>query len=245
MAAWPPAELFFRQNEALGVAALFVLMLWSLANCFLGYVIFRLALAVTGMLAGAFVGAAVVSWRIASPAGLDYFLGCVVASGLLGLGGWFLYRTAFALAVAAAAAVLIATSASPASLGWWVFGGIVGLPLGVAAFVYLRTVFILLSAVGGGLGVVFYAGSIISGGVDGFVAATIGPGAPAWLTVLIAVLALALAGAGAYCQVRLLRIVRTSLTPETAAKRKRPSRSGRGPGLLDRSGRLSRSDPPQ
>ena len=239
MAAWPPVELLVSHIQALGAAGLFLLMLWSLIDCFFGYVIFRLVLAVSGLLAGAFIGSALVSWRIPSPSGLDYFLGCLVASGLLGLGGWCLYRLAFATAVSAAAAVLVvAAAAAPGSLGWWIFGGIVGLPIGVAAYVYLRTIFILLSGLGGGFAAVFCAGAGICGGADRLVAATPGPAAPTWLTVLLVAVALAVSATGIYAQTRLIRIVSTALTPHPKPRPRRPARSGRGPELLDRTGRL-------
>ncbi len=241
MAAVPPAEFFFGQVKGLGPAALFALMLWSLVNCFFGYVIFRVILAVTGLLAGAFIGAALVSWRIAAPSGLDYFLGCLVASGLLGLCGWYLYRTAFAAGVGVAAAVLVAAAGTPSSLGWWIFGGIIGLPLGVATFMYLRPIFIFLSGAFGGLDAVCFGGAVIAGGMDRFWSAAVGPTAPTWLTAGLVAVAAAVALAGMYSQVRLLQVVQTTLAPPPKLrKRKHPTRSGRGPAFLERSAPLFR-----
>jgi hypothetical protein len=233
MAAWMPAEFLLDGVKTLGAAGLFVLMLWSLAECLLGYVIFRLVLAVTGLLAGAFIGVALVSWRVPSPSGLDYFLGSVVASGLLALGGWYLYRLAFAIGLGAGAALLVAASGSPSSVGWWILGGLVGLTLGVAGYLYLRALFIFLSGLGGGFGAVFYAGSIIAGGAEHFVEAAMGPDAPLWLTAVVLAVSAGVSVAGMYSQRGLLRIVHTSLTPEERPKKRR---AGRGPGLAERAG---------
>ncbi len=234
MASWMPSELADHLQGGPAAAAGFFLLLWCLMNCFLGYILFRVVLAASGLAAGAAIGVALVAWRLPSPSGLEYFLGGLVVGGLLGLGSWYLYRLAFAIGVAAGVGTLIIMAlGSPVSAGWWILAAAAAVPAGVAAFAYLRGAFILLTGLAGGFGAVFCAAGIFAGSADGLLSATLAAEGSAWLTLMLLAIALALSAAGMYSQSKLVRIMRVGFLPPGRA-RARPSRPA---GLADHSAR--------
>jgi len=234
VAFWMPPELADHLQGGAGAAAGFLPLLWCLMNCFLGYILFRVVLAGWGLAAGAAIGVWLVAWRLPSPSGLEYFIGGLVVGGLLGLGFWYLYRLAFALAAAAGmGAFIIVALGSPVSAGWWVLAAAAAVPAGVAAFAYLRGAFILLTGVAGGFGAVFCAANLFAGRDGGPLSAPPAASGSAWVTLMLVAIALALSAAGIYSQSKLVRIMRVGFLPPG---RTRP-RASRPAGLADHSAR--------
>ncbi len=214
--------------EGLGTALFVLLIISALVECFLGYVLFRLVLVVVALMGGTLFGAAVVSWLRAEPTGLDYFVGCFTCAVILALLAWFFYRVAFGLCAAGGVAsfIVVGLLGRATSGGAWVFGGVVGLAVGIYAFIYTRVVFIVLSSLSGAFMVVFAAASLIAGPAEDPKAAAGALLAQLWLVVMLSVISAALAGAGVYVQLKLSRSIRLALMPQDELPGRRRSRGG-------------------
>lgn len=212
----------------LGTALFVLLILLALVDCFFGYVLFRLVLVFVGLVGGALLGAAVASWLRAQPSGLDYFVACFTCAVISVLLAWFLYRVAFAISAAAgvAAAIAVCVLGRPGSGGAWVFGGVVGLAVGIYALIYTRAVFIVLSSLWGAFVAVFATAALIVGPIEDLHWPVQALPAQRWLIVMLSAISVALAGAGIYVQVRLSRSVRLVLMPQDEPPA--GSRSARG-----------------
>lgn len=169
-----------------GVAVLSVVL--GLAHCFMGYVLFRIALAIDAAIAGWLLGGQLAA-LIRPPSELDLLVAGVVGAVLLGLAAWYVFRGLFALGAGALAAFFIATAFGEApGAGAWVFGGLVGLVVALFCYIQMRRVVVVLTAVSGAIITVAALGAMLadlswhpvrwltSGEVGGYVAlgATVG-----------------------------------------------------------------------
>ena len=202
--------------EGLGTALFVLVIISALVECFLGYVLFRLVLVVVALMVGALLGGVAVSWLRAEPTGLDYFVACFTCAVILAMLAWFLYRVAFGLSAAGGVAyfIVVGLLGRATSGGAWVFGGVVGLAVGIYAFIYTRVVFIVLSSLSGAFMAVFAAGCLIAGPAGDPQAAVKALLAQLWLVVMLSVILAALAGAGVYVQLKLSRSIRLALMPQ-------------------------------
>lgn len=217
-----------RLQEMLGhadVLVLFAAMVWAAVLCFLGYVLFRVNLVIAGVLLGGIIGYLVLSIHRPQAPGRDYFVLCTALAALLGLGGWFLYRLAFALYVASAVAVAGAFLLGRfESVGGWIVGAVVGIPLGVLAFVYVRQIVIFATGLAGGVGAVFNALAMIVGGLENVGALFRGPRRAVGLLMALAAVGIGLAAVGMYVQSRLAGIFRQTFMPQGAYGRRKKKR---------------------
>ena len=124
--------------------------LWALLHCFFGYVLFRITLAVNGLLGGFFLGAYVMGFIREEPTTVDVWVAGTVGAVLLALTAWFLYRIFFAIAIGFGMAGLV-LQIWPGILGaWaWIVAVLVGLLAGVIILTYLRDLVTFLTAVFG------------------------------------------------------------------------------------------------
>ncbi len=139
---------------AMPAAILAVIMLWGLANCLIGYGIFRISMVVTGLIAGVCGGMYIVLKLKAGAGiitGIDYLVACSVLALLAGLATWFLYRVCFALMVAASVTLIMVYSVlqNSGSVGVWAIGGMVGLAAGGIALLLPRIMIILITSIAG------------------------------------------------------------------------------------------------
>ncbi len=194
-----------------------LLTIWSFANCFLGYVIFRILVAVYGALLGAGVGFALLVRFRPDPRPLDFVVACGVCGILLGLLAWFLYRAAFAIlaGLAALGGVLTALNASAAG---WILGVLAGLILAGVTFAWLRYLVMILTGVGGALGGTYSLAAAFAGGRPALHDALAGS-VP--LTIVLVLIAAVLAALGIAAQIRLSEAVGATLTPAPGRKRSR------------------------
>lgn len=141
---------------ATGMTTGLLIPLWALGHCFFGYVLFRAVLAINGLLGGFLLGAHFVSLIRQTPTVADIWVAGIVAGVLLMLAAWFLCRAAFAAAVglAAAAAVLHGWPASPAAV--WTLAAVLGAVAAGAAFVFLRELVSVVTALGGAAATVVF-----------------------------------------------------------------------------------------
>jgi len=219
--------------EALGTALFVLLIFFALVECFFGYVLFRLDLAFVGLVAGTLLGTVAASWLRADPSGLDYFVACFTCAVISVLLAWFLYRAAFAIFAAGgvAAAIAVGILGRADSGGAWVFGGVVGLAVGIYALIYTRAVFIVLSSLWGAFKAVFATAVLIVGPIDDPWVPVQALLAQRWLIVMLSVISAALAGAGIYVQMRLSRSIRLVLMPrDEPPGRTRTGKAGRRSG---------------
>lgn len=196
---------------------LFVLVILSaLVACFFGYVLFRLVLVVVALIGGALLGTAIASWLRGEPSGLDYFVACFTCAVIFALLAWFFYRVAFAVCSAAgvAASIVVGALGGAESGGAWVFGGVVGLAVGIYAFIYTRPAFIFLSSVFGAFMAVFATAGLIAGPIEDPQAAVQDLLAQRWVAVMLSLISAALAGISIYVQGMLSRSVRLVLMPQ-------------------------------
>ena len=63
-------------------AIMFLLILWSMINCFLGYLIFRAVLTVNGLILGGIIGNLVLASCHSSPTAIDGFVAALVGGTL-------------------------------------------------------------------------------------------------------------------------------------------------------------------
>lgn len=215
--------------EPLGTALCVLLILSALVECFFGYVLFRLVLVYVGLVGGALLGTAAAFWLRADPSGLDYLVACLTCAIISALLAWFLYRVAFAIFAAGgvAAAIVVGVLGKADSGGAWVFGGVVGLVVGIYALIYTRVIFIVLSSLSGAFTAVFATAVLIIGPIET-------PREPfeallrqQWLIVMLSAISVALAGAGTYVQMRLSRSVRLVLMPQDQSPTRSSSARGR------------------
>ncbi len=196
-------------------------MFAGLISCFFGYVLFRLELTVTGLFWGLGLGGLIVLWRFDAPRGIDYFVICTATGLLVALASWLLYRLLFTLGTFAAFGLAVAgllityTSATRTTVWPWIVGAVAGIGPGVAAFLYMRQVFIFLSALFGAF-VAILSAALVIGSPPGEITS----GGPRWMIWVLVLGTIPLTAAGMYAQVWLARILRTSLAPTSKRDRR-------------------------
>ncbi|MFB3893551.1 MAG: hypothetical protein ACE15C_16180 [Phycisphaerae bacterium] len=204
----------FAQTAGHGAMALCIVVtvILGLAQCFLGYVLFRALLAVLGAIGGYALGAVAAVQLRGEPTAADFVvLGCAGAI-LLAMLAWFLYRVIFALG-ALAETVFVIVAQFGQSGGAWAAAILLGLLVGVLAFVYLRQVIIILMGLSGGFGAIFALGWAIWPATMAVPADAPAKVSHDWLVAALAGASVLLAAAGMYVQVKLSRLVRSSFAP--------------------------------
>ncbi|MHC4563599.1 MAG: TM7S3/TM198-like domain-containing protein [Planctomycetota bacterium] len=216
-----PIHLFAANSNALLLLLVFA---WGVANCFLGYPLFRVLLAVVGALAGLAGGVDLVhAVRGEGASTGDFLVACLALAILGGLLSWYLYRMFFSLAAGWLAAALVAAMFGSSTVGW-VIGGVLGLACGILAYNYLRSAIIFVTALAGAVGCVYAAALLVTGGRnwEGLMDATLGKGKP-WVAWFLALVAVGLTALGMAVQGQLSHAVGERFMP-------RPRRRGkRGP----------------
>ncbi len=208
-AMWQTASEWAQlHSHEIALAGLFLCAAWAVVNCFAGYKTLRILLVVYGVLAGVAIGVVVAVYLAdqqgrASASGMDILVSCGAASALLALASWLLYRLALALGLAAACTLAVAGAfgTPPPPVGW-AAGGLVGLAGGVAVFVYTRPLVVLLTALGGAVGAVYYGAAVVYGGEPAVQAMLTGPDRHVETIAALAGLAVLLAIGGVLTQTR-------------------------------------------
>jgi hypothetical protein len=196
-----------------GAAALAGALLWGLLNCFLGYPLFRLILVFSAVAVGAVLGAELAEWLREAPTRGDYVIACGTLIVLSALLAWFFYRLGEALLVGGlVAGGLAMLTESPAGTALAIS---LGVAMAVMTFLYMRPLLVLLTAVGGGFSAVFTMADLLTGQQ---MSQGHAPHSP-WLLAVLIFLSLATATCGFLVQLRLLRVLRASLTPRPRKKR--------------------------
>lgn len=218
MTLWT-AHQALEYTAGLGPAALLLSALWALLNCFAGYILFRVLLALWGALMGAVLAAALLAGLRENPGALDFIVAGGAGAVLLALAAWYLYRLVFA-AVLALGVFQVA---------WAVSGGrpsAAGLTLTLvlavlAVFLGLfrtRLLVIVYTAVAGGIGAAVAGVALLAGGTA-LQAAGAQPGEHVPVLVALAALMVVLPILGMVTQLGLARNVRSPLAPGGPARR--------------------------
>jgi hypothetical protein len=176
----------------------------GVVNCFLGYVLLRALVAVEGLVVGALLGLLAVHAISPSAAPLAYGLSAAVGGVLLGAMAWGVYRMGFALVVGIPAGYVSATILGTQGTSLLIAIGI-GLGVAAIAFLMVKPILVLFTAVGGAAAAAWYGGLLYhAGDADAFWNATLGHARPLTPEALIvASAAVVLAIAGIACQARL------------------------------------------
>jgi hypothetical protein len=139
-----------------------IALLLGLGHCFLGYVLFRITLAIDAMVVGWMLGGAVAA-LFREPSPTDLFVAGVVGAVILAMLAWLLFRMVFALGAGAAVALLVATAfGEPVSTGAWVAGIIIGLIVAVICYAEMRKLVVLVTAIGGAMLTVAAGGALLA-----------------------------------------------------------------------------------
>lgn len=200
-----------------------------LAQCFLGYLLFRVVLTIDGAIAGISLGTAIVVWMTPAPSGADYLVVCGGLALLLALLAWFLWRLGFAIIAGLFAAgvtlvICLATSGSglvaagflkaAIPTGLVVLAVAIGLLVAALAIAYTRQIVIAFTAVLGALGCIFAGASLVSGNLS----KAISPPHGAWTLGFLLVLSGLLAGLGIFTQAKLVKVIHSALAPPAGKK---------------------------
>jgi hypothetical protein len=203
--------------QGLGAMAMILGVLASLIECFLGYLVYRVILVVLGFAAGLAAGSELVGHFIAAPSGLDYFLVCGGLGLVAAMLSWFLYRLMFSLMILAAAGALVQFQGGRES--WQLIPvGLAALVLAVLAFIHLRPIFIVMTAVAGGLGAVASGATLILG-AEAAERLQHPDLRRDWLTLTVMlVVGAVLAGLGIFVQFKVTRMIQSRFAPPTGGK---------------------------
>ncbi len=186
---------------------LVLILLAGLAQCFLGYALFRVYLVIYAGIVGAVLGQILVTWLRPEPTQLDQFVAGAAGAVMLALGGWFLYRIYTGLAVGSAVGAAIAAltwSWHPAAT--WTLAVLAALVLGVAVMIFTRTIVVWLTAISGAASIGLVAWQLTLGSTESPPAS--------WVPWVIAAASAALAAVGIVVQNRTLRVFSAALSPE-------------------------------
>lgn len=211
-----PTDLLSGLPMGLLLAGLWVSSLWSLAVCFLGYVIYRVIQIVFWGVTGAYLGVLLAGFMRAEPTQMDYFVAIVTCSCVLGIAAWALHRMFISLTIGVGSGMAagLAMALVHSSAAGWTVGILVGLPLGVCVLLWTRQIIIVLTALSGAMGVVGnLAGALWPGGPAAMTEAMVSGGGWPWFLGGLA-LAVALAFVGARCQRALAELVSPALMPD-------------------------------
>jgi hypothetical protein len=205
-----------------GTAALLGMLIWGLANCFMGYPLFRVVLTVHGVLFGRVLGLALVVWlRGEAAASLDFWVAGTALAILGGLAAWLACRAVFAAGLFWLATCLVARLMGFAP-GGWVLGSLVGIIAGGLGFYFLRWTIIALTAVSGAAMVAFAAAMTFTGagGWEQLVERTFGPEGKYMLGFAVIVAGAILAAIGLAVQHNLAEAMSDVFMPRNRKRRK-------------------------
>ncbi len=194
--------------------ALLVIAAWGLANCFLGYPLFRVVLTIHGATAGWALGVALAQWLRPTPTSVDYLIACASLVVLVGMAGWFADRSVFTVGVFWLVMVTVARLPGEPTAWSWIVGGLIGAGAGVAARRYLRNAIILITGAAGATAAVL-AGAVLftaGSGWQDLVETMFGRQQP-WLAWVLAILIVATATGGIIGQMRLADAVSDIFMP--------------------------------
>lgn len=127
-----------------------LVLLLSLCHCFFGYILFRVNLAIDGLLVGIWMGGAIMMLKKTDASGMDVFVASCVCGVLLTLLAWNFYRLLFA--VGAAGAVYVAVSGAfglPATMGGAILGVIAALITLAYAYVNAKKLVVYITSIFG------------------------------------------------------------------------------------------------
>ncbi len=183
-------EMFLNMQSP-STEAILVLLVMALVNCFFGYVLFRVVIAVEGFLIGGLIGLlGAAALGLGGDAVWPSVVAGLVSGIILGLLAWMLYRLAFALLTGALATVIAAFLLNPQpAVTDWGIAAAVGIGLAIVAFLSLKPIIILFTGAGGGAGAVYYAATLWFGGPEKFWNATFAHGLPLPTAALVAIVA--------------------------------------------------------
>jgi len=198
-------------------SVLLALTIWALMNCLLGYFLFRILLVVHCLILAVLLGSMLAPAIRSATSFVDYLIVCGLLGGLLGGSGWFASRIAFAVicGIFGGWGMVSLIAAGDPQLGSWFLGIMTGIVLGVACLSYTRKMVIFLSGAVGGFGAVLCGMSLTS--------ALMPPKAS--ILVLLILLGASLGILGMFCQVKLVQVIGSAMTPEAA--RNKPPRPGK------------------
>ncbi len=226
-------QMLWGKVWAMPAAILVAVMLWGLANCLIGYGIFRISMVITAMIAGVCGGMYLVLKLKAGACitGIDYLVACSVVALLAGLVAWFLYRLCFAIMVAVSVTLIMVylVMQNDGSVGVWIISGMVGLAAGGIALLFPRIMIILITSIAGAAVATAAVVLIIVGGEAQKFVALVKDGDiqfQAWLAIGIAA---ALFVAGVCVQALVVRNVRLvwASPPDKKKKKKQNASSSR------------------
>lgn len=147
---------------AVATSTLVLSLLLGLAHCFLGYVLFRIALAIDGAVGGWLMGGMVVA-AVREPSEIDLVVGGLAGAVLLGMLAWILFRVVFALGAGALVGMLVATAfGEPITTLTWVVAVVAGVVVAAICYAQMRKVVILLTSVGGAMMTVAAGGALLA-----------------------------------------------------------------------------------
>lgn len=207
--------------------ALVVIVAWGLANCFLGYPLFRVVVALHGATAGWVLGAAMAQWLRTEPTSADYLVAGGAMAVLAGMGAWFACRAAFVVGVFWLTTAVIAQRAEEPRTAIWLVSGLLGAVAGVVTYRLLRGAIILITATIGAAAAILATALLCIGGRGwGDLVNKMFAQQNLWLAWLLAILAVVLACVGIMSQKQLSELVSDVFMPRKPGRR--PTRRLRG-----------------
>jgi len=210
---------------AAGPHAPFVLLViaaWGLANCFLGYPLFRVLLMLHGSMTGWVLGTALAERLRSAPTPMDYFIAGGVLAVLAGMTAWFACKATFALGAFWLATVFIAKLPGETSTLSWMVGGVIGAVVGAIVYRHLRNAIVLITSVAGAAAAVLGGALLCTAGQDlaDLVEMVFGQ-QRLWLGWMLAIMVVLLACAGIMGQVQLAERVSDIFMPPRSDRQKK------------------------
>jgi len=227
MPATIPLELTGIVTGPYPAVVLAAIALWGLANCFLGYPLFRVMLAVHGASAGWTAGIALAQWLRSEPSSVDYLVAAGALAVLLGMAAWFACRAAFAAGVFwLVMATVVQMSPEPGAL-MWLLGVVIGVVAGAVVYRQLRSAVFLVTGAAGAAAAVL-AGALLCTGGYGWpdLVQTIFGRQQVWLAWFLTILMVALAASGIIAQVKLSELVSDIFMPRQPGRPRTLRRRG-------------------
>ena len=188
---------------------------WALLSCFLGYLVFRVELALAGLLMGGIFSVLAVGRIFEHPPLLLSVAAGLIGAPVLSYACWRLYRGFFGawvffgvtLAFAFFAAAqrwridLIGAGELPGpTAADWVFGVLFGVCAAIIACMWAKHMIILLNGLWGGFTAVFWLAVVVTGSGEGPLELVISQRMGLWLLAALLIAAGGLSIAGMWCQ---------------------------------------------
>lgn len=200
--------------QDLGPTVMVLAAIWALAHCLTGRVVFRALLIGDAVIAGAVLGGAALAAFYEASSGIDYFVAASSGAALMGILAWFAAREIFAVLIALAVGAL-----TLATVGW-LLAAPLAVVCGLVARTYFRRAVTLVGAVCGAVGVTISSAALVAGHLRLW-EYLFGQRRQVWLLMLLVIVTAILTAAGMFTQRGLMKILRTSLTPEYLLRRGR------------------------